>query len=125
MEPKFYHCKLCGKVITFLADADTPTVCCGEEMELLTANTVDAAKEKHVPVVKKGDGKIIVQVGSVLHPMAPEHYIQFIFLLTANGGRIKWLKPGEEPKAVFDVTDDKVIAVYEFCNLHGLWKAAV
>jgi superoxide reductase len=97
-------------------------VCCGQEMELLVANTVDASKEKHVPVVTKEGGKVTVKVGSVEHPMVEEHYIQWIYLCTKNGGQRKSLKPGEKPEATFYVGEDEdVCEVYEYCNLHGLW----
>lgn len=125
MDPKFYYCKHCKKVLLLLGDPGTPTICCGEPMELLTANTTDAAQEKHVPVIKIDGDKVEVTVGSVPHPMLPEHYITFIYLLTEKGFRVSSLKPGDEPKAEFNVADDKVIAAYEYCNLHGLWKATV
>lgn len=123
MDPKFYYCKHCKKVLLLLVDSGTPTICCGEEMELLTANTTDAAQEKHVPVIKIDGDKVEVTVGSVPHPMVPEHYITFIYLLTEKGFRVSSLKPGDEPKAEFNVAGDKVVAAYEYCNLHGLWKA--
>ena len=125
MEQKFLYCKHCGKVLIPGVDRDTPTICCGEEMVILKANSTDAAQEKHDPVVKFTDNKIEVAVGSVLHPMTPEHFIQFIYLQTEKGGQLKKLNPGDEPKAVFLIGEDKPLVVYEFCNLHGLWKADV
>lgn len=103
-------------------DSGVLTVCCGEEMEELVANTVDAAKEKHVPSVTIEDNIVRVEVGEVLHPMEEKHYIMWIYLHTKKGIQRKDLQPGQEPKAVFALEDDEVIAVYEYCNLHGLWK---
>lgn len=99
-----------------------PTICCGEEMVLLKANTTDGATEKHVPAVTVQDQKVIVNVGSVDHPMLEEHYIQFIALETATGIQVRYLEPGQAPHAEF-LTEDKPVAVYEYCNLHGLWKS--
>ena len=93
-----------------------------EGLKELDAGVVDAAKEKHVPEVKVNGDTVEVCVGSVEHPMQDVHYIQFIYLETEKGGQVKYLAPGEAPKAEFKVTDDKTIAVYEYCNLHGLWK---
>ena len=90
--------------------------------ELLTANTVDAAQEKHVPVITVNGDEVKVAVGSVEHPSLPAHYIEWIVLVTEGGMQMKWLKPGDKPEAVFKVTD-KPVAAYEYCNLHGLWKA--
>ena len=91
----------------------------GEE---LTANTVDAAFEKHVPVIEQNGDAVTVKVGSVEHPSMLEHYIEWIVLVTESGIQMKWLKPGDKPEAIFKITD-KPVAAYEFCNLHGLWKA--
>lgn len=121
MGVKFYKCNHCGNIIYKLVDSGVPVVCCGEKMQELTANTVDASTEKHVPVVTRlNDSQIKVEVGSVPHPMVPEHYIAFIFVETENGGSFALLK--DKPEAVFNVGTEKVIAVYEYCNLHGLWK---
>ena len=122
LEKKFYICKKCHKIIGVLQDSPVPTVCCGENMQLLEANTVDASNEKHVPVVAVEGNLIKVSVGSAEHPMLPEHFIQWIYLETEKGGQRKALKPGEKPQAVFALEDDKAVAVYEYCNLHGLWK---
>ncbi|WP_276929787.1 desulfoferrodoxin family protein [Herbinix luporum] len=121
-EPKFFICKHCGNIIEKVVDSGVLTVCCGEEMEELVANTVDAAKEKHVPSVTIEDNIVRVEVGEVLHPMEEKHYIMWIYLHTKKGIQRKDLQPGQEPKAVFALGDDEVIAVYEYCNLHGLWK---
>ena len=121
MATKFFKCKHCGNVIVKTVDSGVPVVCCGEKMEELVANTVDASKEKHVPVVTKVDECTIkVEVGSVAHPMLPEHHIAFIYVETENGGMRMGLK--EKPEATFCVCNDKPVAVYEYCNLHGLWK---
>lgn len=122
---KFYKCRLCGKIIGIINHTGVPTICCGEEMQELVPNTVDASNEKHLPVVTISGNIVKVEVGSVLHPMTPEHYIQWVYLQTEKGGQRKCLNPGEEPIATFSITDDKVIAAYEYCNLHGLWKTEV
>lgn len=120
---KFVICRTCGNLVEMIEDSGVNMVCCGEEMEELTANTVDAAQEKHVPVVEKEGNKVTVKVGSVTHPMAEEHYIQWIYLVTKQGVQRKCLNPGEEPAATFALVEgDEVVAAYEYCNLHGLWK---
>ena len=119
MATKFFKCKHCGNVIVKTVDSGVPVVCCGEKMEELVANTVDASQEKHVPVVTKVDECTIkVEVGSVAHPMAPEHHISFIYVETENGGILANLK--DKPEATFCICNDKPVAVYEYCNLHGL-----
>jgi superoxide reductase len=124
MKTKFYKCKRCGNVVEKVIDSRVPVVCCGEKMEELVPNTVDASGEKHVPVVTDlGDGRIKVEVGSVPHPMEAEHHIAFIYVETERGGIRVDLK--DEPQAVVYVGDERVTAVYEYCNLHGLWKAAL
>jgi superoxide reductase len=121
MTTKFYKCNHCGNVIEKVVDSKVPVVCCGEKMEELIPNTVDASNEKHVPVVTRlDDSRIKVEVGSVAHPMTPEHHISFIYVETENGGIRVNLK--DKPEAVVCVCTDKPIAVYEYCNLHGLWK---
>jgi superoxide reductase len=121
---KFYKCKHCGKVITILSNEGVPTICCGEEMFELIPGTTDAAVEKHVPVVSIEGNKVEVVVGSVVHPMTPEHYIQWIVLETKAGYQVKELTPTCEPKASFVLAEgDEIVAVYEYCNLHNLWKA--
>jgi superoxide reductase len=121
-EHKFYRCKHCGNLIGMIQSSGARVVCCGEEMEELVANTVDAAKEKHVPVVTVDGNIVTVEVGSVTHPMEEKHYIQWIYLQTKNGGQRKCLSPGDEPKATFALDNDEVVAVFEYCNIHGLWK---
>ena len=121
MATKFYKCNHCGNVVIKVVDSNVPVVCCGENMTELIPNTVDASGEKHVPVVTRIDEKSIkVNVGSVAHPMLEEHHIAFIYVETENGGIMVNLK--DKPEATIYVGDEKVVAVYEYCNLHGLWK---
>lgn len=124
MAQKFYICTHCGNVITKLTDSGVPVVCCGEQMAELVAGTTDAAKEKHVPVVKIDETEVHVSVGSVVHPMTKEHFIEWVLLKTQSGSQIKYLKPNENPEVIFSkIAGDEVKAVYAYCNLHGLWKA--
>ena len=121
MATKFFKCKNSGNVVVQTVDTGIQLVGCGEHLEELMANTVDASQEKHVPVVTRVDDNTIrVDVGSVEHPMAPEHHIAFIYVETENGGILQYLK--DKPAATFCVCNDRPIAVYEYCNLHGLWK---
>ena len=121
---EFYRCKHCGNMIAFTHKSGVPVICCGEAMEKVTENTVDAAHEKHVPVIIREGMKITVKIGSVEHPMIPEHYITWIALETANGNQRKVLYPGEKPQAVFYIDEnDTIIKAYEYCNIHGLWSA--
>ncbi len=124
-EPKFFICKHCGNLVTFIKESGAPLTCCGEAMTEIEPNTVDAATEKHVPVVTLDGNTVTVEVGSVEHPMIPEHFIQWIYIQTDNGFQIKYLEPGDKPKAIFALNDEKVVAAYEYCNLHGLWKKDV
>lgn len=120
---KFYRCKHCGNIIVRIEDAGVPVVCCGEKMEDLVANSTDAAGEKHVPVVSKNETKIDVTVGSVPHPMMEAHSIKWIVLETEKGYQIKYLNYTDVPSASFIISEgDNIIAAYEYCSLHGLWK---
>jgi len=121
MKSKFFICRHCGNQIGMIKDMGVPVVCCGEPMAQLVPNTVDASGEKHLPVVAVDGNVIKVNVGSVDHPMAPEHYIEWIYVQTENGGQRKSLNPGDAPAATFCMGDDKAVAVYAYCNLHGLW----
>ena len=122
---KFYICRHCGNLVGMINDSGVNPVCCGEKMEELKPNTSDGAGEKHVPVVEVDGNIVTVTVSSVLHPMAPEHYIQWIYLDTEQGGQRKALKPGDTPVAKFALTDgDEPLGAYEYCNLHGLWYGA-
>jgi len=116
----FYRCEKCGNIVALIKKGGGTLTCCGQSMTKLEANSTDAAKEKHVPVVTKESGKIKVAVGSTLHPMLPEHHIEWIALVTDDKVELKYLKPGEEPKAEF--AEVKAGTVYAYCNLHGLWK---
>ena len=119
----FYRCAHCGNIIAYIHDSGVRCVCCGEEMQPIVPNTSDGAGEKHVPVIKVEGQKVTVTVGEVEHPMLEAHYIQWILLETKEGRQRKTLKPGEKPAAVFALTEgDAVVAAYEYCNLHGLWK---
>lgn len=123
---RFFICRRCKNMIGMIYNSGVPLVCCGEKMEQLVANTTDGANEKHLPVIKQSGNNVVVEVSTVAHPMVKEHYIMWIYLETAKGGQRKALLPGDKPVATFAITDDdKVIAAYEYCNLHGLWKTAV
>ena len=124
MEQKFYICKHCGNIIAKVKDAGVPVVCCGEPMSEIVPGTTDAAVEKHVPVWTVENGIVHVKVGSVDHPMLPEHYIEWVSLHTKQGNQRKELRPGEKPEVCFALCEgDEVKAVYAYCNLHSLWKA--
>ena len=117
-----YKCEICGNIVEILHEGKGELVCCGEPMKLYAENTVDAAKEKHVPVVEKVSGGVKVTVGSVLHPMEEKHYIEWIEIIADGKAYRQFLKPGDVPEATFNV-DAQDISVREYCNLHGLWKA--
>ncbi len=117
---EFYRCEKCGNIVTKIKNGGGTLTCCGETMTKLEANTTDAALEKHVPVVIKEDGRIKVSVGSTLHPMLPEHYIEWIALVAKGRTEFKFLQPGETPTAEFE--EVKSGTIFEYCNLHGLWK---
>lgn len=121
---KFYHCKHCGNVIAYTVDSGVKVVCCGDEMQELIAGTVDASKEKHIPVISREGNVVTVKIGSVAHPMTKEHHIAWIALETRHGNQRVELNPLGQPEAKFALLEsDEVIAAYEYCNLHGLWKA--
>lgn len=120
---KFYKCKHCGKIIAIVNEKPVPTICCGEPMVELVPNTEDGAHEKHIPVYSVEGNVVHVSVGEVTHPMLEGHYIEWIALVTNLGNQRKLLKPGEEPKADFALLPgEKVKAVLEHCNLHGLYS---
>lgn len=121
-ECKIFKCEECGNIIEVLFDGGGPVACCGKPATPMTANTVDAAKEKHVPVIEKIPGGYKVTVGSVIHPMEEKHYIMWIELVTDKFSLRKFLKPGDQPVAEF-TTDATAVTAREYCNLHGLWKA--
>ena len=121
---KVFICEHCGNIVEKIRDRGVPVMCCGQPMTELVPGTTDGAAEKHVPTVTVDGNKVSVVVGSVEHPMLEEHYIEWIAVETANGVQRKALKPGEKPAAEFVLADgESVTAVYEYCNLHGLWKA--
>jgi len=118
-----YKCEICGNIVAMVHPGGAPLFCCNQKMNLMTENTVDAAKEKHVPVIEIGADSITVKVGSVAHPMTEEHYIEWIELQADGKSYRQFLKPGEKPEATFPVIAKKVTA-REYCNLHGLWAAS-
>ena len=117
-----YKCSVCGNIVEVLTAGGGTLVCCGKEMILQTENTVDAAKEKHVPIIEKIPGGVKVKVGSVEHPMLENHYIQWIEIETAEKVYRKELKPGDKPEAEFMISED-ILQAREYCSLHGLWKS--
>ena len=116
-----YKCEVCGKIVEVLHGGKGELVCCNQPMKLLKENTVDAAKEKHVPIVEKTPEGFKVKVGDVAHPMEEKHYIEWIELIVGDKAYRQFLNPGDAPEAVFNVQADQATA-REFCNLHGLWK---
>lgn len=118
---KFYICRHCGNLVQMIHDSQVPMICCGEKMTELKANTSDGAGEKHLPVIHLEDGAININVGEVDHPMIPEHFIQWVYVETNKGGYCYNFQPNEEPNVSFSIPDEEVIAVYAYCNLHGLW----
>ncbi|MGK0467318.1 desulfoferrodoxin [Clostridium sp.] len=117
-----YKCELCGNMVEIVHESGGVLVCCGQPMTLQIENTVDAAKEKHVPVVENVKGGVLVKVGAVEHPMLEAHYIEWIEVQTAKKIYRKHLKPGEIPQALF-LINEEVLSIREYCNIHGLWKA--
>jgi superoxide reductase len=120
---KFFKCSHCGNIIAFMESKGVPVFCCGQKMDELVAGSVDAAAEKHVPVYSVDGDKVSVKVGDVDHPMTEEHHIAWIVVETENGFQKKDLDPTGKPEAEFALAGDKLVAVYAYCNLHGLWKA--
>ncbi len=125
MKTKFFICRHCGNLVGMINDAGVPMMCCGQRMEALTPNTAEASNEKHLPAIFVEDGAIHINVGSVTHPMEDEHYIEWVYIQTERGGRRIAFKPGEAPEATVSLDDDKPLAVYAYCNLHGLWMTEV
>lgn len=129
MEAKFLRSKKCGTTITFIVGDGDDVMCCGEEMSLLNAVGSDGAGEKHLPKADRNEGVVRVDVGEISHPMEDEHFIEWIYLQTKRGGQFVRLKAGQEPRATFAVSgetpEDAPVAVYAYCNKHGLWKANV
>lgn len=119
---EIYKCDVCGNIVEMMHGGKGALKCCGASMTLLTENTVDAAKEKHVPVIEKVDGGFLVKVGEVAHPMEDKHYIEWIEVIADGKAYTQFLKPGEAPQATFKIDADTITA-REYCNLHGHWKA--
>jgi superoxide reductase len=117
-----YKCEVCGNIVEMLHTGAGELVCCGAPMKNYLENTVDAAKEKHVPVVEKIAGGFKVKVGSVPHPMEEKHYIEWIEVIANGKAYRQFLQPGQAPEATFEIKAEKVVA-REYCNLHGMWKA--
>lgn len=122
-ETLFYRCEKCGNIVYLIKSGGGELTCCDQAMTKLEANTTDAAHEKHVPVLTNAGGKVNVAVGAVAHPMLPEHFIEWIALLSGDRIEIVKLAPGNEPKAEFTYHPAEKILAYAYCNLHGLWKA--
>lgn len=125
IENRFYVCEHCGNIVGIINDAGVPLMCCGQKMKQLVPGTVEASAEKHIPVFSVEDNLVKVSVGSAAHPMTDEHSILWVYLQTDRGGQRKCLSPGDEPAVTFALVDEKPIAVYAYCNLHGLWKADI
>ena len=124
MEQKFYYCKHCGKIVALVKESGVPVICCGEIMTEMIPGTTDASVEKHVPTYRVENNKVYVNVGSIEHPMTSEHYIEWVSLQTSSGNQRKLLKPNSSPEVCFAILeDDKIEAVYAYCNLHGLWRS--
>ena len=119
---KFYICPHCGNIVEMLHDAGVNPLCCGQEMNELIPGSVEASGEKHIPAVTVSGDIVEVNVGSVNHPMEDVHWIEWVQLLTDKGSYRKWLNPGEAPHVNFLLNEEKPVAVYAYCNLHGLWK---
>ena len=122
---KFYICEKCGNIVQKIEDSGVSVVCCGQKMTYLDPGTVEASREKHIPVVEVNDSIVKVIVGSTLHPMAEEHHIAWVYLETDKGGQMKHLTVNASPEITFALGDEKPVAVYAYCNLHGLWKTNV
>ncbi len=125
MNNRFYICEHCGNLIGMINDAGVPMMCCGQKMTELIPGTVEASREKHIPVVTVEGNTVKVEIGSVAHPMTEEHSILWVYLQTDRGGQRKNLEPGTAPAVTFALADEKPVAVYAYCNLHGLWKADI
>ena len=121
-ENKFYVCEHCGNIVGMVHDAGVPMMCCGQKMKKLEPGVVEASHEKHIPVVTVQENTVEVNVGSVDHPMVEGHWIDWVQLVTSKSSYRKNLKPGENPKVTFRLNDEKPLAVYAYCNLHGLWE---
>lgn len=124
-ENRFYICEHCGNLVGLIHNAGVPLMCCGQKMTQLEPGTIEASTEKHIPVVTVEGHTVKVEVGSAPHPMTEEHSIQWVYLQTDEGGQRKCLKAGASPAVTFALADEKPVAVYAYCNLHGLWKVDI
>ncbi len=125
-ENNFYLCEKCGNLVGMINESGVPMMCCGQKMTKIEPNTVEASTEKHLPVVSVEGNTVSVEVGSVAHPMSEEHSILWVYLRTDKGGQRKCLGAGSAPAVDFALTDgEKPVAVYAYCNLHGLWKTEI
>ena len=120
-ETKFYVCEKCGNLVGMIHASGVPMMCCGQKMTKLEAGAVEASREKHIPEVSVEGDTVKVVVGSVLHPMTEEHLIEWVYLMTDRGGQRKCLNAGDAPEVEFKLAGEKPLAVYAYCNLHGLW----
>ena len=121
-ETRFYVCEHCGNIVGLVNNAGVPLVCCGQKMKMLEPGTVEASEEKHLPVITVENGIVKVSIGSVAHPMTEEHSILWVYLQTDRGGQRKFLSAGDVPTVSFALCEETPVAVYAYCNLHGLWK---
>ena len=119
---KFYLCEKCGNIVGIINNSGVPMMCCGQKMTKLEAGVVEASHEKHIPVVAVEGNTVRVNVGSVTHPMSEEHHIAWVYLQTNRGGQRKCLDFNGAPEVTFALADETPVAVYAYCNLHGLWK---
>ena len=123
MNQKFLICEHCGNIVAVVKESGVSIVCCGEKMKELVPGTVEASREKHIPEYKVEGNKVVVNVGSIDHPMVPEHFIEWVSIQTKQGNQRKQLVPGQKPEVCFTLCEgDEVEAVYAYCNLHSLWK---
>jgi superoxide reductase len=125
MKQRFFICKHCGNMAGLIKDEGVPMVCCGDEMTELVPNTVEASAEKHLPVTAISGDSLSVKIGSAPHPMEEAHHIAFVYVETERGGQRKRLKAGEPPALTFCFSGDKPVAVFAYCNVHGLWKTDI
>ena len=121
-ETRFYKCEKCGNVVGLIHNAGVPMMCCGQKMNEMVPNNSDGSKEKHLPKVKPEGDKVCVNIGEVPHPMTEEHHIIWVYMQTDRGGHRKCIKVGDKPSVYFILYDEKPVAVYAYCNIHGLWR---
>lgn len=120
-ENRFFYCEHCGNLIGTIHNVGVPIMCCGQKMTQLTPGSADASEERHVPIVTVDNNIVTVNIGAISHPMTSEHHISWVYLQTDKGGSRKCLDIDKDPVVTFAITDEKPIAAYAYCNLHGLW----